>query len=85
MIKKLMTLLIIYVLYTVLFSDVGNLRSGNVVGVLQEQAVDAKWVGEKYSKFILEDLIPYVDAKVEPFRNEDRSLVEYTYDKFKEE
>jgi len=85
MIKKLMTLLIIYVLYTVLFSDLGNLRSGNVSEVLKEQATDYEVAKENYREFIMEDLIPYVDAKVEPFRNEDRSLVEYTYDKFKEE
>ena len=76
--QKLITVLIIYALVTVLFSDMNDLRSGNVSGVLEKQAAD-------YSQFILEDLIPYVDAKVEPFRNEDRSLVEYTYDKFKEE
>ena len=85
MIKKMMTLLIIYVIYTVLLSDIGSLRSGNVSEVLKEQATDYEVAKEKYREFIMEDLIPYVDAKVEPFRNEDRSFIEYSYDKFKGE
>tara|TARA_Y100001934_G_scaffold280796_1_gene388522 strand:+ start:742 stop:969 length:228 start_codon:yes stop_codon:yes gene_type:complete len=70
MLGKLINLCLVYGIFTLLFTNMSTLRSGNVNAILSEQKAD-------FQEFVLEDLIPYVDAKVEPYKDDDRTLFKY--------
>ena len=70
MLGKLIKVCLIYGIFTLLFTNMSTLRSGDVNAILTEQKADVR-------EFILDDLIPYVDAKVEPYKDDDRTLFTY--------
>jgi len=70
MLGKLIKVCLIYGIFTLLFTNMSTLRSGDVNAILTEQKADVR-------EFILDDLIPYVDAKIEPYKDDDRTLFTY--------
>ena len=74
MLGKLIKVCLIYGIFTLLFTNMSTLRSGDVNAILTEQKADVR-------EFILDDLIPYVDAKVEPYKDDNRTLFTYLVEK----
>ena len=78
MFNRFCKLLFLYVVLTFLFSDLSAIKDpGKDFFALQYE--DVSRTAKKVANYIDNTVIPYVDAKVEPFKDEDKSL----YDKFK--